>query len=93
MQFICYDRPAARHQLSYEVQAPLGSASQLHSICSVMICQLGSILLAESVSSAATRQLSCDVSAQLSSAQLLSKGSVASRQPSCQVSCNLLAEL
>ena len=25
MQFICYDRPAARHQLSYEVQAPLRS--------------------------------------------------------------------
>ena len=38
-------------------------SSQLQSVCSVMICQLGSSLLAESVSSGAVRQLSCDVSA------------------------------
>ena len=72
-------------------------------MCSVMMCQLGSSLLAQSVSSAATRQLSCDVSvqhssaqlssAQLSSAPLLFEGSVATRQLSCQVNCNLSAEL
>ncbi len=44
-----------------------------------MICRLGRSLLAQSVSSAATQQLSCDVSAQLSSAQLLSEGSVATQ--------------
>ena len=62
---------------------------------------LGYCLLAESVSSAAARQLSCDVSAQLSSAQLscypkaqlqLVNSAVRSAA-TCQLSCTLLAEV
>jgi len=68
MQLICCDRLAARQQLSYEVQAPL------QSVISVAIGLLSHDMSAwqQSVSSvsAAKQQLSCDVSAQLSSAQL-----------------------
>ena len=53
-----------------------------------MICQLGSSLLAASVSSGAVRQLSCDVSAQLHPV-----GSYETCQLSCQISCNVSAEL
>ena len=83
------DRPAARPQLGYEMQAPL------QCIISATIGLLSHDMSAwlQSVSSAATQQVSCDVSAQLSSAQLLSEGSVATRQLSCQISCNLSAQL
>jgi len=64
---------------------------QLQSVCSVMICQLGSSLLAQSQlqnsSSAAMCQLS---SAQLSSAQLLCEAPVLICQFSCQVSLSQL---
>ena len=87
MQFICCDRPAARHQLSYEVQAPLQSViSAANGLLSHDMSPWP-----QSVSSVC--QLSCDVSAQLSSAQLLSEGSVATRQLSCQLSCNMSAQL
>jgi len=95
MQFICCNRPAVKHHLSYKLQAPL------QSVCSVMICQVGSSLSAQSVSSAAMGQLS--------SAQLLSEGSVATynsavrsaaaelhpvkSDETCHLSYNLLAEL
>ena len=73
MQFICCDRPAARHQLSYEVQAPLQSvisaaicllshdvSAWQQSVGSVTICQLGISLSAQlqNGSSAAECQLS-----------------------------------
>ena len=51
-----------------------------------MICQLGSSLLAQSVSSAATRQLSCDVSVQHSSAQLSSAQLSSAQLSSAQLS-------
>ena len=76
-------------------------SSQLQSVCLVMICQLGSSLLAQSVSSAAMGQLS--------SAPLLSEGSVATynsavrsaaaelhpvkSDETCHLNYNLLAEL
>ena len=69
-------------------------SSQLPFDCSDTICQLN--LSAQSVCSAALRQLSCNTSAQLqyvNSAQLLSEGSVATCQISCQVSCNLSAQM
>ena len=53
-----------------------------------MICQLGSSLLAESVSSGAVWQLSCNVSAQLHPV-----GLDETCQLNCQISCNLSAEL
>ena len=71
-------------------------SSQLQSVCSVMICQLGSSLLAQSVSSAAIRQLSCDVSTQLScclKAQLQLVNSAISSAGTCQLSCTLLAQM
>ncbi|KAL3134537.1 hypothetical protein ABBQ38_006382 [Trebouxia sp. C0009 RCD-2024] len=73
-------------------------SSQLQSVCSVMICQLGSSLLAQSVKSAAIRQLSCDVSAQLRGGQVrlalirrlsCSFISAAMSAATSQLSCNL----
>ena len=62
-------------------------------MCSVMICQLGSSLLAQSVSSAATRQLSCDVSVQHSSVQLSSAQLSSAQLSSGQLRCYLKAQL
>ncbi len=78
VQFICCNRPAVKHHLSYKLRAPL------QSVCSVMICQLGSSLSAQSVSSAAMCQLSCNVSAQL---QCVSSAAM------CQLSCCMSARL
>ena len=69
VQLICCDRPAAKHQLSCKVQPPL------QSVISAAICLLSHDLSAwqqsvSSVSSVAKRQLSCKVSAQLSSAAI-----------------------
>ncbi len=61
-----------------------------------MIRQLGSSLLAQSVSSAAKRQLSGRVSAQLSwylKAELHLVSSAVRSAATCQLSCTLLAEM
>ncbi len=61
-----------------------------------MICQLGSSLLPQSVILAATRQLSCDVSAQLScylKAQLQLVNSAVTSAGTCHLSCIMLSEL
>ena len=76
MQFIRCDRPAARHQLSFELQAPLQSVIRLlshdmsawqQSVGSAATCQLSCTLLAEMklVISATTCWLSCSLSAHL----------------------------
>ena len=71
-------------------------SSQLQSVCSVMICQLDSSLMAQFVSSTAIWQLSCDVSAQLScdlKAQLQLVNSAVSSAATCQLSCTLSAQI
>jgi len=55
MQFICCDRPAARHQLSYEVQAPL------QSVISAAICLLSHDMSAWQQSVGSVCQLSCNI--------------------------------
>ena len=55
MQFICYDRPAARYQLSYEVQAPL------QSVISAAICLLSHDMSAWQQSVGSVCQLSCNI--------------------------------
>lgn len=83
MQFICYDRPTARHQLSYEVQAPLHSvisaaicllshdlSAWQQPVCSVKICHFG-ISLSARLNSRVSAQLSCYLEAQ---SQLVSSG-------------------
>ncbi len=63
-------RPAARHLLSWKVPSVWQVAklsSQLQSVCSVIMCHLGSSLSAQSVISVTIRQLSCEGSGQLSS--------------------------
>lgn len=88
---ICCDIPAARHQLSYEVQDPL------RSVISAAVCFLSHDVSAwqQSVSSAATgvAQLLC-VSAQLScypKVQLQFVKSAFRSAATCQLSCTLLA--
>ena len=96
---ICCDRPAARHQLSFEVQ---GSSANCHLSCNLSarswhvslaaVCQLSlSVQLQHSssaaicqLSSTAIWQLSCNSSTQLS-AQLQHVSSAAT----CQLSCTL----
>ena len=108
MQFICYDTPAARHHLSYEVHAPL------QSVISAAICLLSHDMSAwqQSVSSVCqfscntAAQLRCVSSAQLSSAQLSSAqlscylkaqlqlvNSAVRSLATCQLSCTLLAQM
>ena len=88
---ICCDRPAARHQLSYEVQDPL------QSVISAAVCLLSHDMSAWQQSVSSVCQLSCNRGSSaamcFSSAKMLSEGSVATCQLSCQVSCNLSAEL
>ena len=85
------DRPAARHQLSYEVQDPL------QSVISAAVCLLSHDMSAWQQSVSSICQLSCNRGSSaamcFSSAKMLSEGSVATCQLSCQVSCNLSAEL
>lgn len=88
---ICCDIPAARHQLSYEVQDPL------RSVISAAVCFLSHDVSAwqQSVSSAATgvAQLLC-VAAQLScypKVQLQFVKSAFRSAATCQLSCTLLA--
>ncbi len=59
MQFICCDRPAARHQLSYELQAPL------QSVILAAICLLSHDMSTWQQSFSSVCQLSCDTLAQL----------------------------
>ncbi len=76
-------------------------SAQLQSVCSVIICQLGSSLLAQSVcdvsvhlSSAAIRRLSFNLSIQLSGQlQLSAELRPVRREEFCHLSCNVLAEL
>ena len=100
-------RLAAVSQHCYTVSPPLqlcpelcqsscSLSSQLQYVCSVMTCQLGSSLSAQSVSSAATWQFSCGISAQLScylKAQLQLVNSAVSSPATCQLSCKLSARL
>ena len=99
MQFICCDRPAARHkQLSYEVQAP----SQC--VISAAICLLSHDLSAWQLSIRSVCQLSCSTAAQLRcvssaqlscypKAQLQLVNSAVRSAATCQLSCTLLAEM
>ena len=90
MQLICCDRLAARQQLSYEVQAPL------QSVISAANGLLSHDMSAWPQSVSSVCQLSCNMAVQLryvSSAQLLSEGSVATRQVGCQLSCDLSAQI
>ena len=91
LPLICCDRPAARHQLSYEVQDPL------QSVISAAVCLLSHDMSAWQQSVSSVCQLSCNRGSSaamcFSSAKMLSEGSVATCQLSCQVSCNLSAEL
>ena len=59
MQLICCGRPAARHQLSYEVQAPL------QSVISAIICLLSHDMSAWQQSVSLVCQFSCNTAAQL----------------------------
>jgi len=91
MQFICCDRPAARHQLSYEVQAPL------QSVISAANGLLSHDMSAWPQSVSSVCQLSCNTAAELrcvSSAQLrsaairrLSCNSAVRSAATCQLSC------
>jgi len=100
MQLICYDRPAAGHQLSYEVQAPL------QSVISAAIYLLSHDMSAWQQSVSSVCQLSCNTAAQLrcvSSAQLSSAAirrlscnsstQAVRSAATCQLSCTLLAEM
>ena len=58
VQFICFKRPAVKPHLSYELRLS-------KPVCSVMVSQLGSNLLTQSVSSAAMCQFSCTLLAQI----------------------------
>ena len=98
MQFICYDRPAARHQLSYEVQ------THLQSVISAAIYLLSHDMSAWQQSVSLVCQFSCNTAAQLyfvssaairrlsynSSTQLLAETKLVISAATCWVSCSLL---
>ena len=69
---------------------------QLQSVVSAAICLLSHDMSAWQQSVSSVSQLSCNMAVQLryvSSAQLLSEGSVATRQVGCQLSCDLSAQI
>jgi len=78
MQFICCNRPAVKHHLSYKLQAPL------QSVILVALCLLSHDLSAWQQSVSSVCQLSCNTAAQL---RCVSSAAV------CQLSCKLSARL